>query len=230
MALDAAGSACSAVVAHGESILSRRRVETEHGQAEMLLPLVDEAIGAAGLAAAALDLVAVTVGPGGFTGIRIGLAAARGIALASEAALFGVTGFEAVAAVLLCDGEGAARLLVALESRRADLYLQLFDRGGRPLAPPLSAMPASLARMSGLSAGAAPLVVAGDAAERAAAALPTACNVRIARGSTPDAHGAAIVAARAWAAGARGNAAPPLYLRPPDVTVAPTLGSAGMRA
>ncbi|HEV2301516.1 MAG TPA: tRNA (adenosine(37)-N6)-threonylcarbamoyltransferase complex dimerization subunit type 1 TsaB [Stellaceae bacterium] len=221
LALDAAGSAASVVVARGEAILSRRHVPTRHGQAETLLPLVDAAMREAGLSPASLDLVAVTVGPGGFTGIRVGLAAARGIALASGAGLFGVTGFEAVAAALFRDGAGAARLLVALESRREDLYVQLFDGDGRPLAPPASAMPAALARMPDLEAEAGALVIAGDAAERAAAAMPRARIARIVSSSADVARGAAIVADRAWLGGARGNPARPLYLRPPDVTLSP---------
>lgn len=219
LALDAAGSAASVVVAQGEAVLARRHVPTRHGQAEILLPLVDAAMREAGLAAGALDLVAVTVGPGGFTGIRVGLAAARGIALASGAGLFGVTGFEAVAAALRVAGAGMQRLLVAIESRREDLYIQLFDRDGRPLAPPASAMPAALARMPQLDGRAGALVVAGDAAARAAAALPRGRVARIVDDAADAAAGAAILAYRGWLAGTRGNPALPLYLRPPDVTL-----------
>ena len=223
LALDAAGSAASVVVAQGEVELARQRVATRHGQAELLLPLIDAAMREAGLSAPALDLVAVTVGPGGFTGIRIGLAAARGIALASGAGLFGVTSFEAVAAAVFRGGESTPRLLVAIESRREDLYVQLFGSDGRPLAPPAAVLPAALARLPGLDAGAGGLVVAGEAAERAAAALP---RRRIAKilGDSPDAAGgAAILACRAWRTGARGNSAQPLYMRPPDVTLPPPL-------
>lgn len=220
LALDAAGSAASVVVARGAEVLSRRHVPTAHGHAEILLPLVDAAMREAGLSPAALDLVAVTVGPGGFTGIRVGLAAARGIALATGAGLFGATSFEAVAASLLAAGESAARWLVALESRREDLYVQLFDGGGRPLAPPAAVMPAALAGMPGLDTE-APLLVAGDAAERAAAALQHPWMTRIASDSAQVAPGAAILARRAWLAGVRSNPARPLYLRPPDVTPSP---------
>ena len=90
LAIDSAGLACSAVVAVGDTILSAERVETRHSQAEALMPMVDAAMRKAGLPPAALDLVAATVGPGSFTGIRVGLAAARGIALATDAQLVGV--------------------------------------------------------------------------------------------------------------------------------------------
>src|SRR6266436_821554 len=153
LAIDSAGLACSAVVAVGDTILSAERVETRHGQAEALMPMVDAAMRKAGLPPAALDLVAATVGPGSFTGIRVGLAAARGIALATGAQLVGVSSFEAVAASL---AQGLAQglvqpdcgdvqfLLIALESRREDLYVQLFARPWNPVGPPASMMPAAL--------------------------------------------------------------------------------------
>ena len=198
--------------------MARRHVPTRYGQAELLLPLVDAAMREAGLSAASLDLVAVTVGPGGFTGIRVGLAAARGIALASGVGLFGVTVFEAVAAALGAEA-GGQPLLVALDSRREDLYLQLFDGAGRPLAPPASLLPEALGRLPGLEEA---TVVAGDAAERAAAALPGGRGARVlADAAEAPAYGAAILANRAWAAGVRGNSAQPFYLRPPDVTLPP---------
>src|SRR5438270_13387410 len=114
-----------------------------HGDAEALMPVVDRVVAASGLSRAALDGIGVAVGPGGFTGMRGGLGAAQGIALALKARLIGVTRFAAVAAALPA-GTGAA--LVALDSRREDLYIQLFDRAsGVPLGDPAAIMPAALA-------------------------------------------------------------------------------------
>src|SRR5438128_6462839 len=125
LALDSAGSACSAVVAAGDTVLAADHIASLHGQAEALMPMVDAAMRKAGLPPAAIDLIAATVGPGSFTGIRVGLAAARGIALAANAPLIGVSSFEAVAAM---SGEPSrihsCFLLVALESRREDLFVQ----------------------------------------------------------------------------------------------------------
>ena len=102
-----------------------------HGQAEALFPMVDDVVREAGLTPSALDVVAVTTGPGSFTGIRVGIAAARGIALAVDLPLIGVTSFEAVTKTLSSDARTGRCLLVALESRRADLYVQFFDRAGQ---------------------------------------------------------------------------------------------------
>ena len=89
--------------------------------------MIERVMAEAGLAPSQLDAVAVAVGPGGFTGIRVGLAAAHGIALAGGSQLLGISSFAAVAAAVTgCGVAGCEPLLVALDSRRADLYVQLF--------------------------------------------------------------------------------------------------------
>src|SRR5947207_409886 len=97
LALHSTGLTCSVAVGLGERIVAEERADTMYGQAEALLPLVDRAMRRAGQVPASLRLVAVSVGPGSFTGIRAGLAAANGIALATGAQLIGVTSFDAVA-------------------------------------------------------------------------------------------------------------------------------------
>jgi len=131
LALDSAGLACSVAVSLGEEVVAEEHIDTMHGQAEALLLLVDKAMRVAGQVPAALDLVVATVGPGSFTGIRAGLAAAHGIALATGARLLGVTSFDAVAVrAATSDSPETRFLLVALESRREDLYIQFFDPQG----------------------------------------------------------------------------------------------------
>ena len=223
LAIDSAGLACSAVVAVGDTILSAERVETRHSQAEALMPMVDAAMRRAGLPPAALDLVAATVGPGSFTGIRVGLAAARGIALATDAQLVGVSSFEAVAAGL---AQGLAPpdcgdvqfLLIALESRREDLYVQLFAIPWNPVGPPASMMPATLGEAVNAAIGSAPLLIAGDAAQRAALVLSNCADTIIVEDSAPDAVGVLRAGLHRWRSGAV-DAPRPLYLRPPDVTL-----------
>jgi tRNA threonylcarbamoyladenosine biosynthesis protein TsaB len=223
LAIDSAGLACSAVVAVGDTILSAERVETRHSQAEALMPMVDAAMRKAGLPPAALDLVAATVGPGSFTGIRVGLAAARGIALATGAQLVGVSSFEAVAASL---AQGLAQpdcgdvqfLLIALESRREDLYVQLFAIPWNPVGPPASMMPAALGEAVNAAVGSAPLLIAGDAAQRAALVLSNCADTIIVEDSAPDAVGVLRAGLHRWRSGTV-DAPRPLYLRPPDVTL-----------
>jgi tRNA threonylcarbamoyladenosine biosynthesis protein TsaB len=221
LALDSAGSGCSVVVAAGERVLAAERCAAARGQAERLLPMIDAVMCKSGLSALALDIVGATIGPGSFTGIRVGLSAARGIALATGVQSVGVTGFEAVAAGLASRGHerGAGFLLVALESRREDLYIQLFDYAHRPLGEPMAAMPAALANALPDLIGEAPLLVAGDAAQRAATMLLPRSGTIVVEGSGPDAAGVLrAVLQRACTSESLIKPAP-LYLRAPDVTV-----------
>jgi tRNA threonylcarbamoyladenosine biosynthesis protein TsaB len=205
------------VAALGATVLVAESDTAMHGQAEKLLPMVDSVMRRAGLPASALDIIGVTVGPGSFTGIRIGLAAARGIAHVTGARVIGVTGFETVAAGL-ARGSLGGYLLIALESRREDLYVQLFDYTHVALEDPTAILPAALGeRLTGII-GTAPLLVAGDAAERAASNLSQRPHTMVAADSAPDAAGVLQAALCRWRLPATSAKPVPLYLRPPDVT------------
>ncbi len=224
LAFDSATSACSAAIWRDGEIPARRFQAMERGQSEALIPMVVEVLKEAGLTFAEIDFIAVTVGPGAFTGVRIGLAAARGMALAGGLPIIGVTTFEAVA-----KGVGAADLagrglVVAIDAKRADIYAQSFGPGLAAVGPPAAVMPEMLAKA--LPAG--PLLIAGDGAAQLRPALAAADRdrIRFASGSgAPDAaHIAALAAART--ATAPVDAAPrPLYLRPPDAKLAENGGA-----
>ena len=212
LAIDSALAACSVAVLGDGMIVTQRREVMTRGHAERLLPMVRGTMAEAGLAFNALDLIAVTVGPGHFTGLRVGLAAAQGISLATGRPLAGVTTLEAVAAATAVADEP---LVVALESKRADLYLQVFG-GGRPLSAPMSMTPEEAVAAS-LPPG--PLALAGDGATRLMPLLTAAG--RSVRRIGPDGPDAAMVARIAASRHGTAAALPPLplYLRPPDVTL-----------
>jgi tRNA threonylcarbamoyladenosine biosynthesis protein TsaB len=211
LAFDTAASACSVAVGRGGAVLAHERREMRHGHAEALLPMIDRTMAVAGLTPSEIETVAVSVGPGGFTGIRAGLAAAQGLALASGARLIGVTSFAAVTARLPWRDEP---LLVALDSRRTDSYVQLFSGDGGLLGEPAAIPPAELAAFVAAAVGNAMLRIAGDAVDNAAAALTGRGGVTVIPGSAPDALG--VLAAAIDDKFAR--PARPLYLRPPDVS------------
>jgi tRNA threonylcarbamoyladenosine biosynthesis protein TsaB len=189
------------------------------GQAEALLPMVDAVMREAAMPVAVLDLVAATVGPGSFTGIRVGLAAAQGIALAAGLPLSGVTGFEAVAAgVDRGRGEEGGLLLAVLESRRAELYLQVFDLV-RAVSEPAVVMPEALSEWIAARCRVLPLLIAGDAAPRAAAALAGRPQTSVSEDRSAAAVGVARAALCRWREGSGLGRSEPLYLRPPDVTM-----------
>lgn len=103
------------------------------GHAEAVVPMVASVMADSGLRYDQLDAIAVTIGPGTFTGIRIGLAAARGLALASSRPMVGVTTFEAIAYGVQPNKRS---VLVVLDARRGQLYTQLFDSMFVPVGPP----------------------------------------------------------------------------------------------
>lgn len=217
LALDSAGSTCAVAVAAGDKVLELAQLEVAHGQAEALLPLIDCTIRRVPSPPSAVGLVAVTTGPGSFTGIRVGLAAARGIALGLAVPLIGVSCLEAALAAL---GDAASRVvLVALESRRADFYIQLFDAAGRPLGAPAAVLPEALAETVRAAAGPALLAVTGNAAPRAAALLAARGVASVVENGEPPVLGALRAALRRWRGGEPGGPVRPLYLRPPDVTI-----------
>jgi len=216
LAFDTAGSACSAVVGSGGIVLAGEHQAMRHGHTEALLPMIDRVMATAGTSPRDLDAIAVSVGPGGFTGIRAGLAAAHGLALATGARLIGVTSFAAVAARA---GEADARLLVALDSRRDDFYLQFFAGSGEPIGDPKAVPAEALAAHVNAAVGDAALRIAGDRAEAAATLLAGRQPLAILPESAPEARGVFVAASRALAAGDATRPTRPLYLRPPDVTL-----------
>lgn len=211
LAIDSATSACSAALVADGRLLARRLEAMARGQSEALMPMVAAVMAEAGLTFAALDLLAATVGPGAFTGIRIGLAAARGLALATGLPLVGVSTLEAVAHGVPEPDRHGRPLLVVLESKREELWVQRFAADLSP-ASPLLALPPDRA---------AALAEAGDLLVGDAAAAVAAHMAAPHLSSAPGWPDAAVVAALAVRHRAAGTALPaePLYLRAADVTL-----------
>ena len=222
LALDTALSACSVALWCHSEVRTRRWVAMERGQSEALMPMVDEVMKEADETFFDLDLVAVTAGPGAFTGIRIGLAAARGIALAADLPCLGVTTLEAVAHGVGSEERRDATVLVVLDAKRSDVYAQAFTADLNPLGEARALLAPQLVTLVGKTDTAGRrLVVVGNAAPMAVEAL-TDAGITAAAGSAPGVPDAAIVAAMAavrWRPGTTVDIPGPLYLRPPDATL-----------
>ena len=189
------------------------------GQSERLMPIVREVLSEAGTDFPDLDLLAVTTGPGAFTGLRIGLAAARGMALAGDLACFGVTTLDAVAAGVSETERQKANVLVVLDSKRAEVYAQAFRSDLRPLSEAQALMPADLAALTANGEGDADRVlVAGDGAGQVIQALKDKGieAVLSTAPGVPDAATVAAIAAERWFLDQPAEPLRPLYLRPPD--------------
>src|SRR5262245_58764638 len=136
LAIDTALEACAAAVFDTEGgILAGETLPMVRGHAEALMPLLAKVMGAAKTSFAELDRVAVTTGPGSFTGLRVGISAARGIALAAGKPAYGLTTLAVYAAPLVAQDDSIP-VTVAIDARHDQVYLQVFGTGGRTLVAP----------------------------------------------------------------------------------------------
>jgi tRNA threonylcarbamoyladenosine biosynthesis protein TsaB len=209
--METGSRSCSAIVFSGLGDTSAFEQEnTDHGQATMLMPMIERVMAKAGCDYSDLSRIAVAVGPGSFTGIRVGLAAALGLSLASGIPVVGISSFLTVAD-LEPDERKDRRVFALLDSRRAEPFLVELDVGLRFLQPP-SVVTADA--LDAILVAARPLILAGDAPamERYAAQD----DIRLIQAS-PHAHAVARLAADP----ARRFDLPPkpVYVRPPDVTM-----------
>lgn len=216
LAFDCACSALSVAVFEGERVLAQHFAATATGQSALLAPTIQAMLAAADLQPGQLNLICVTNGPGSFTGIRIGLAMARGLAMALKAPLAACSTFEAVQANLVVDGD--ARTLLAIDSRRDEIFLAL-DTPAQPfIARPEEAvarLPRAAYALIGDGAGLmrAAFAAAGRADEVAAIDEQPPIAARFAPALI--ARGVEHWRARNAAEGLPG----PLYLREADVTM-----------
>jgi tRNA threonylcarbamoyladenosine biosynthesis protein TsaB len=222
LALDSSGAACSAALWRRGAVVGRRFQAMTRGHAEALMPMVIETVAEAGESLHTLSAVAVTVGPGAFTGIRIGLAAARGIGLAANIPVVGVTTFAAVAEAV-SEVEWADRmLLVLLDSKRGDAFVQEFASERVSVGPPaVLSLEAILHRLASGS-----FLLAGDGVAVVRPHLDAAnLDVRYSAIDGPaDARWVAQLAARSVVE-RTGLPPTPLYLRAPEVRSAPAAAS-----
>jgi len=209
LAFDCAGAQCAAAILCDGEVLATRHVLAERGHAQLLIPMLVDLLDGVGLKFSDIDRFAVTTGPGSFTGIRVALAAAHGLALGTGKPIVGVTVFEAMAAA----ARAPFRLLVAIDSRRAELFVQMFDLTGAPSAEPAMLPPGAVADW----AGPGELTLTGDAARLVAPHLTGRVE------NLPEdwaAHVDPAVVARLAASRSPGPPPAPFYLRPPDAVPA----------
>src|SRR6187549_161385 len=136
LAIDTALEACAAAVLDTErGTLASESLPMLRGHAEALMPLIARVMRQANIPFAALDRIGVTTGPGSFTGLRVGIAAARGIALAAGKPAFGLTTLSAFAAPHIAADETSG-VTVAIDARHQHVYLQVFAAGGRTAVAP----------------------------------------------------------------------------------------------
>ena len=199
LAFDTSAAHCAAALLSGGRVVADAFEPMEKGQAERLLPLCEEVMARAGVAWRDLDAVAVGTGPGNFTGVRIAVAAARGLALSLGVPAIGVTRLEALA-------EGLARPVTVIEdAKRGEVYVQRFEAGG--------AGEAVLRRMGDIAhpTGVGPDTGGGA---RDGAVTGSAAGVDALLPAMPLHHAIAVIAARRF--GTEQPRPAPFYLRGAD--------------
>lgn len=205
LALDTATAACSAALVDDGDIIAARHEAMLRGHAEALLPMVEAVM--AGIAYDSLELIATTVGPGAFTGLRVGLAAARGLALAGGLPIIGVTTLDALAHGVDHEERGGRSIVAVLNARREEVYYQPFDSALKPLSPPRAGAVEAVELPDG------PLLIVGDGADLIPS-VPGRCDVETLPSLLPDAAVVAAIAAARFDPTAPPDSPPePLYLR-----------------
>jgi len=150
LAMDTSMGACSVAVlaADGTALsLHVREALMARGHAEALMPMVQEVLAKAGISAPELDLIAATVGPGSFTGVRIAIAAARGLALATGAKLYGTDSLTVMARDALGRLSPKGPFAVAVDAHRGMIYLGIYDEAGEQRDGPLLIAPVDAAEL-----------------------------------------------------------------------------------
>ncbi|MBR5130446.1 MAG: tRNA (adenosine(37)-N6)-threonylcarbamoyltransferase complex dimerization subunit type 1 TsaB [Alphaproteobacteria bacterium] len=199
LALDTSSSAVSVALLDEEKVLAYREQIMDRGQGEALVPIIADVLDQAKRKTTDITGVAVAIGPGSFTGVRVGLSTARGIGLALNIPVYGVTNFEAVAYGLL------KPIKIVLDTKRGDYFTQDFDESGCPISNPKTQTSDDLKSLL-------PFTAIGDGAEKLSQEI--GCN--IIQKISPS---AVSIAKIAISRSAHPLPPEPLYLRDADVTI-----------
>lgn len=203
LALDTCLDACSLAVLDGATVRAQASHPMGRGHQEAIAPLAQTVMAQAGLTFSQLERIGVTIGPGSFTGLRVGLAFGKGLGAALAIPVVGVGTLAALAEPL-----GPGLVFAVIDARRGQVYLQAFSDGRPLMAPDALEVATAAARVAELSGG-RDAVLAGSGAVLLADLMPAARVVE-----APACDPAAV----ARLAAAQTNPAPPrpLYLRAPD--------------
>ncbi len=211
LAVNTATKVMSIALIDADQVLYHFTTPEMRDQGNLLLTHIQRGLAETGLDYADLDLLAVTTGPGSFTGIRVGLATMRGIAMAAEKPLIGLSSFDMFAV-----SAAESLNIIAVESWRHELYFALRDSQGMSLVEEMNETPQIfLGRIRDYCASGKKIIVSGDAAVALAPFIADAVFTE----KENDAVDLARAARQRFKSGAIGERPVPYYLREADVTI-----------
>jgi tRNA threonylcarbamoyladenosine biosynthesis protein TsaB len=221
LALDSSHMTGSVSVTSGAETVHEIVFDASDTHSATLMPAVDRCLEAAGSKIRDIDLFVTVIGPGSFTGLRIGLATVKGFAAVARRPVAAVGSLEMIAAALT---SGGPFIVPVIDARRGEVYTALYDISGSPpreILPPFASAPDSLAARIGESGHAGRLVVAGSGVEKYRGELersfPAGTVFSGPLWALPTASlAAALALGREAVPYARLSALEPLYVRPPD--------------
>lgn len=232
LAVDTSSATTSLAITRGETLLDSRSLEHEDRRSQRLWTDIEALLTETGVALAEVEAFAVCLGPGGFTGLRVGIAAVEGLALANGRRAIGVTSLEAAAFGARRTHAGASSVCAVVGAYKEEVYSQLFEFDDRsvPIArnkPLVSPSVEAVARVAGIE----PLVFAGDAVSSLRAIVLEAAasgkSWTTASSEEPVAENVALLALRVrerW-----GEPLRACYVRPAEAEVKLALGLVGTK-
>lgn len=209
LAFDCSTGPCSVALWQSGNILFYKKEEATSKQAAMLIPMIEEGLKQQALWYSDLAGIATTIGPGSFTGIRIGLAAAKGLAMAASLPVAGITTLQTVAYAARQKSSEAKAIIAVLNAGKGQIYRQTFDAALAPLHDPDMVDYADI--LSGLPAQ--PYLLAGNGSSLIS---PSSLYIVCDEITHPDARSIAAIAASAPQRFTDYRHISPLYIRPPD--------------
>jgi tRNA threonylcarbamoyladenosine biosynthesis protein TsaB len=211
LALSTSAPRGSVALLDGGRVLGAASYDGAQGHAERLFQAIDDVLAAAGVARTAIDVLACDIGPGSFTGVRVAVAAAKGIAYARSIRVVGVVSLEAMAVAARAEStEADGVVLAVIDARKGELFVGAYGPGGEPVSAPAHVPAASL-----------PGVIASLDDGKLTLAVPALLSAGLARTSLMEGPDAIFIgrAAQARASLLDAEALVPLYVRAPDISV-----------
>jgi tRNA threonylcarbamoyladenosine biosynthesis protein TsaB len=214
LAFETGNFSFSAALLCEEKVLVDECLGVERGQDRILISLLSKMLEKAGLTFKDINLIVTTTGPGSFTGLRVGLAAAKGFHLALKVPIMGISSFKWYCQSLLQKNKDSKNILIALESKREEVFCQLFDSKGEPLKPPVCLLPSEVS----VYCPEGPLILAGNGACRL---MPSIAQEKVELiEKSPSASELGVFAWHTYKNGQHQNyPCLPFYLREADVTL-----------